>query len=173
MNIFVTDPSPEISAQNLDDKRVNKMILESVQMLATAIHSLDIPEDQKNAYLPTTRAGTPYKPTHKNHPCSVWVRSHWLNYRWLTRHYIALCAEYHIATGKDHYLFRFVQRLTTATIFFKAGDASAIDFVNCSLFKTEDEKIIFSYQKTMIHKWANDKRKPTWNNRKQPEWRLL
>lgn len=33
MNIFVTDNSPKISAQALDDKRVVKMILETAQLL--------------------------------------------------------------------------------------------------------------------------------------------
>ena len=34
MNIFVTDPSPTVSAQVLPDKHVVKMPLESCQMLA-------------------------------------------------------------------------------------------------------------------------------------------
>lgn len=40
MNIFATDPCPIKSAQFLDDKRVIKMILESAQMLCTALHQL-------------------------------------------------------------------------------------------------------------------------------------
>ena len=34
MNIFVTDPSPTVSAQSLPDKHIVKMPLESCQMLA-------------------------------------------------------------------------------------------------------------------------------------------
>ena len=34
MNIFVTDPSPTVSAQVLPDKHIVKMPLESCQMLA-------------------------------------------------------------------------------------------------------------------------------------------
>jgi len=64
MNLFV--PSPEIrpSVEALDDKRVVKMVLETAQLLSTAIRILD-PETT----LPI------YKMTHKNHPVSVWVRS--------------------------------------------------------------------------------------------------
>jgi hypothetical protein len=33
MNLFLPDPSINISVQSLDDKRVNKMILETAQLL--------------------------------------------------------------------------------------------------------------------------------------------
>ena len=36
MNIFVTDKDPVVAAQNLCDKHINKMIVESAQMLANA-----------------------------------------------------------------------------------------------------------------------------------------
>lgn len=37
MNIFVTSNYPKISAQALDNKRVVKMVLETAQLLSTAI----------------------------------------------------------------------------------------------------------------------------------------
>jgi len=39
MNIFISDLSPIVSAQNLDNKRVVKMVLETAQLLSTAIES--------------------------------------------------------------------------------------------------------------------------------------
>ena len=39
MNIFFLDKSPDLSAQYLCDKHVPKMLLESAQMLSTALHS--------------------------------------------------------------------------------------------------------------------------------------
>lgn len=62
MNIFVTDISPIVSAQALDDKRVVKMILESAQLLSSAIfiNSQSIYNDI-------------YKPTHLKHPCTIWT----------------------------------------------------------------------------------------------------
>ena len=72
MNIFVTDPCPKISAQNLDNKRVVKMLLESAQLLSTAI---------------TLNGGKGiYKPTHIHHPCTKWVAHSYQNWLWLFRH---------------------------------------------------------------------------------------
>lgn len=61
MNIFVLDADPKIAAQFHCDKHVVKMILESAQILCTVIN-------QKAGY-----QATPYKTTHKNHPCVVWA----------------------------------------------------------------------------------------------------
>jgi hypothetical protein len=35
----------------------------------------------------------PYKKTHENHPCNIWIRSSPANYRWLCRLAAALCDE--------------------------------------------------------------------------------
>lgn len=56
MNIFVTDLDPIVAAQNLADVHVNKMLLESTQLISNVIHIQGL--------------GTPpYKPTHLKHPC--------------------------------------------------------------------------------------------------------
>jgi len=73
MNIFASHPSPLHSALVLDDKRVVKMVLESAQMLSTAI-------SQRGCC-------APYRENHVNHPCSVWVRSTQGNYFWLLQHW--------------------------------------------------------------------------------------
>lgn len=60
-DIFVTDHCPRISAQALDNKRVVKMILETAQLLSTAI------------FINTNMAyDNIYKPTHLKHPCTIW-----------------------------------------------------------------------------------------------------
>ena len=76
MNIFVVDKDPEIAAQMLCDKHVIKMILESAQMLSGA------------------HENGPYKRTHYNHPCSIWVRESRDNYEWLIKHAYALVFEH-------------------------------------------------------------------------------
>jgi|TARA_R110002073_G_C9058893_1_gene544685 hypothetical protein len=82
MNIFMTDPDPYISAINLCDKHIPKMVLESAQMLSTAQRVLGN-EDSRL-----------YKIAHKNHPCSIWVRSSASNYLWLYEHFHSLADEY-------------------------------------------------------------------------------
>lgn len=89
MNIFATDKSPVVSAQNLPDILVNKMTLESAQLLSTAHIVID-------------GTDTTYKKTHENHPSAVWARSCAANYEWLYSHFNALCDEYSHRTGKVH-----------------------------------------------------------------------
>lgn len=94
MNIFAVHSNPIISAQQLPDKLMSKMILESAQMLSTAHRILD-GDDNANAL-------GMYKCTHTYHPCSVWVRECEANYTWLWIHFDALCQEYSRRYGRTH-----------------------------------------------------------------------
>ena len=75
MNIFAFDRCPMQSASWLDDIRKNKMILESAQMLSTAVRMLD----------PDTNLSV-YKLAYINHPCSKWARASRDNFKWLLSH---------------------------------------------------------------------------------------
>ena len=71
MNIFVTDPCPIKSAQNLPDKHVVKMPLETCQMLSI-IYS---PWYYGCGVLHRAN-GEPYKTERgafRNHPCTIWA----------------------------------------------------------------------------------------------------
>jgi len=92
MNIFILDKDPILAAQMQCDKHVVKMILESAQLLSTAHHVLDGNSAREGIY----------KPTHVNHPCSIWVRESVHNYEWLWKHLSALCNEYFYRYGKQH-----------------------------------------------------------------------
>jgi hypothetical protein len=118
MNIFVTDECPIKSAQNLDDKRVIKMILESAQMLSVAMHVWCAPNP-------------PYKMTHKNHPCTVWARTTQANYQWLLDHFKALLSEYTSRYGKKHKCQQYVNTFQDAIIYIPAGERTP--FANCTL----------------------------------------
>ena len=88
MNIFVLDRDPIRCAVMHCDKHVIKMILESAQMLCAAHH--------------VTGSTAPYKLAHKNHPCTIWVRSSLSNYRWLITMSLELCIEYTRRYGRRH-----------------------------------------------------------------------
>lgn len=90
MNIFWLDNDPVIAASYHCDKHVVKMILESAQMLSVAQRILGNADERL------------YKLTHKNHPCSIWVRTSVENYAWLYEHFAALSAEYTFRYGKVH-----------------------------------------------------------------------
>ena len=105
MNIFVTDPSPIVSAQVLPDKHIVKMPLECCQMLAI-VASKEWGHDF--GHLPRAD-GKHYKTkkgAFRNHPCTIWANEYVLNWRWLIRHGLALCEEYSHRYGKIHTCLR-------------------------------------------------------------------
>ena len=108
MNIFVTDPSPTVSAQCLPDKHVVKMPLETCQMLSI------VASDKWGHGFGTLPKldGTPYKTekgAFRNHPCTVWAQS---NYTWLIMHGLALCKEYTYRYGKKHSCYSTIAHCT-------------------------------------------------------------
>ncbi|MES2141432.1 MAG: hypothetical protein V4471_00880 [Pseudomonadota bacterium] len=80
MNIFYLDDNLSECAQYHCDSHVVKMILESTQILCTVLHESGIT--------------TPYRPTHKKHPCVIWAGKSLDNWVWLRSFAIALNKEY-------------------------------------------------------------------------------
>ena len=88
MNIFLLDKNPSKCAAYHCDKHVVKMILESAQMLCTAHWQ--------------TGSEAPYKPTHVNHPCNLWLLQSLDNYNFLCNLGYELCKEYTRRYGRVH-----------------------------------------------------------------------
>lgn len=88
MNIFVLDLDPRLSANYHVNRHSTKMCVEYAQLLC-GVHWVNGGE-------------APYKLSHKNHPCSVWVRECIENYVWLCDLGIELCKEYTYRYGKRH-----------------------------------------------------------------------
>jgi hypothetical protein len=91
MNIFFLDWDVNKCAKDHCDKHVVKMVLETAQLLCSAHHMTH----QVNTQVP-------YKLSHKNHPCSIWVRESLSNYLYLCELGLALCKEYTNRYGKRH-----------------------------------------------------------------------
>ena len=99
MNIFVLDERPLVAAQYLDDVRVPKMIVESAQMLASALRRHGATDEE----MPIAKtSGKPYLGGYKNHPCTIWAGNTSSNFAWLALHGLGLCAEYTKRFGKVH-----------------------------------------------------------------------
>jgi hypothetical protein len=95
MNIFAIEGSEDWvdwreSARSQDNLRVNKMILESCQMLCTALNIL---ADKQIA---------PYKSTHANHPSTRWARESAANWIALAEHCEELLLEFERRMKKRH-----------------------------------------------------------------------
>ena len=88
MNIFFLDNDVRKCAQYHNDKHVVKMILETAQLLCGAHWVVG--------------GDAPYKLSHKNHPCSIWVRESLSNYLLLCELGLELCNEYTYRYGKRH-----------------------------------------------------------------------
>jgi hypothetical protein len=90
MNIFVLDHDITRCAQFHCDRHVTKMILESVQMLCTALNGKGFT--------------TPYRSTHSRHPCVLWVGESYDNFEWLSNLAFALNEEYRFRyqRNRDH-----------------------------------------------------------------------
>lgn len=86
MNIFVLDKDPWKIPAHYCDLHVNKMLLETAQLLCSVF-----PEGE-----------APYKRTHYNHPCAVWARESIRNYKWLRQLGKALAYEFFLRTRKIH-----------------------------------------------------------------------
>ncbi len=87
MNIFVLDHDINRCARYHCDRHVNKMILESVQILCTALN--------KKGF------DTPYRSTHAKHPCVLWAEQSYDNFLWLARLAKALNREYRYRYRRD------------------------------------------------------------------------
>lgn len=88
MNIFYLDDDMETCAQYHCDKHIGKMLMETVQILSTALHIHGI--------------DGPYRPTHKNHPCVKWAAYSTGNFKLLTLLGTKLANEYKHRYPKGH-----------------------------------------------------------------------
>jgi len=98
MNIFFLHRKPRKCARYHCNKHVVKMIVESCQLLYTCHWSQKEPPT-----LIHTAPNGGYKPSHRKHPCNLWLNESIENYRWLVRLTEELVEEYHHRYGdKEH-----------------------------------------------------------------------
>ena len=77
MNIFHLDDSAITSARMLCDKHVPKMLLETCQMLSTAVRN-QIPQ--------VIKGDAVYKSAYPKHPMTIWVGDSYKNFLWTLEH---------------------------------------------------------------------------------------
>lgn len=168
MNIFVTDPCPRKSAIVLPDKHINKMGLESCQMLSIIASKWY----HKYGTIPK-KDGTPYKTDRgafRHHPCTIWAAKTIDNAEWLIQHGLALCDEFKYRFHKKHSCLK---ALKVAQEIFPKGDITKVT----PFVRAMDEHLKFNknidtftaYKRFILSKgWVvNDyqnapERKPDW-----------
>lgn len=150
MNIFVLDSCPIKAAQCQIDKHIVKMPLETAQLLCSVF-------DEGKA---------PYKRTHYNHPCAIWVRESLGNFQWLVKHGYALCDEYEARYSKVHKCKEVISWCETnikPEMFTKTEQTS---HPKCIPDDCKVEDVVQSYQNYYI---AHKKDIAKWK-RNQPSW---
>lgn len=154
MNIFVLDRDPRLAARMLCDRHLGKLLIESAQLLSTAHHMLD-----KRAPV------NAYKPTHVNHPCSIWTRSASLNYRWLWNHADEIGIEYRRRYGRFHKSHFVVHNLRLEPRNIAHGET---DFAQAmpNIYKRLDPvlayRLYYVFEKQGFAKWKYPGVEPAW-----------
>ena len=94
MQVFVLSTNATLAACMHCDAHVVKMIVETAQILYTYLVTSNVPLSSGPL--------VPYKPTHRNHPCVLWLHGGRSHFAWLLELGLALCACYTRLYGKIH-----------------------------------------------------------------------
>ena len=175
MNIFRVHDDAVISAQSLVDSHVNKMILESAQLLSTAHRVLDGTQTVivrngrkvKAWVLPDARQNILYSATHSNHPSAKWIRESDANYTWLALHYVALGEEYTYRYGKIH------KSMSLLPVLQNCPNNIAKTSILTNMIPAMDPKYVVS--QNVVENYRNYYRTGKthlfrWTKRNPPEW---
>lgn len=170
MNIFFTSASTYSCAEALDDKRLNKMVLETAQLLATAIHHYI---EQGDDRLTDDEHAVLYRKTHYNHPSSKFARHSHFTFDWLYTHFTALAQEYTHRTGKSHLAYT---KMSPLANYYQITPVSSIVEPQVQPFLACDADLkklaaFTAYRKHMLRKWLSDTT-PTWTKRQPPDWAI-
>lgn len=159
MNIFHLARCIKLSAQSHIDVHCNKMILESCQMLCTAIN--------------LSGTVSPYRTTHKNHPMSVWVRSSIHNYNYTIEYARRLCEEFRFRRGKTHKSESVLEFCNKYKPYFNSVELTTPPLCMPDEFHSEDYIQSYrSYYNKDKRYDKNGKFMYVWTRRKPPEWAI-
>lgn len=167
MNLFVTSPNHYECAIALDDKRLNKMCVETAQILSTALWHRGIIDVNL------------YKPVMIHHPIVLWAKEKDENLWFTYLNFCSLFTEYFHRFNKKHATskncFLFYQLVYKSLE--KEDLVKHLDFCNCArntslnLDFTNVSDVFQAYRMYLNARWKTDKREPKWTNRTPPAWK--
>ena len=161
MNIFYVDHNPIKAAQQLPDKHVTKMPVETVQMLVSALIRYGVDHDVR------TKAGTVHRGGYHNHPCTVWCGDTRNNFAWLLAHGYGLCDEYQLRYGREHACKAQLDQVARYVSLIPAGEFTPPALAMPDELKVSDS--VESYHNCIRNKVALKPLSFVWN--KYPEHR--
>lgn len=162
MNIFVLDKDPQVSAEMMCDKHIPKMIVESYQMMGSAVrrHGAD------DSVMPLTQAGKPLKGGYKNHPCTRWSGESLQNYDWLSFHAMSLCYEFSMRFRKQHFCFEGLCKLDKLKSYLPNTGLTPFALAMPDEFKSDNPVNSYReyYRTKHFAKWEKGREAPYWWN---------
>lgn len=162
MNIFVLDQDPKLAAQAMCDKHIPKMVVESLQMMGSALRRHGATDDQ----MPLSEAGKPIKGGYKNHPCTRWVGDSRVNFLWLAEHGLELCSEYTLRYGKIHKCQHKIEHMIEMCGMVPAGTlttfAQAMPDEYRSIDTVHAYRTYYNNDKAYFAKWEKGRQAPSW-----------
>jgi len=162
MQIFILDKNIKKCARMHDDKRLNKAILESSQMLANAFSLKDL----KSA--PKTIKGTFRKHSFLHHPCSKWVLESRKNFEWLLYLELELLEEYRFRFEKRHFIGDFILWITFNLDKIDLPNKKLTPFAQAMPEKYKNKNPILAYHNYYLEEKLNKNNK--WTSRSIPKW---
>ena len=156
MQLFVTHPDPVLAARDLDDARVVKIILEVAQILCSVLY----------------HQGTvaPYKPTHMQHPITLWAAADTNNAAWTRDYGLELCRMYECWRGRSHASKSVIEVVGS---FFPENGYAPASFQNSARGHGLDFThlpVLEAYRTYLNARWLTGKKAPRWTGRHHPEW---
>ena len=134
------------------DQHVVKMTLETAQLLCSVFESGE----------------APYKRTHFNHPCSLWVREARDNFLWLCDHGEALATEYTHRYDKQHASEKVIIwcRKNIKKISFPQKKRTAFAVAMADEFKkgtvVGSYRTFYRESKSSFARWDRSRKAPQW-----------
>ena len=172
MNIFATDKSPIKAARNLCDKHINKMIVESAQMLANAFTIERLAEND----VPRNQKGEPRTHGYSKHPCTLWTYKTKGNMKWLCAHALEMGKErnYRWEGRPNHFSLYFIAWCSENIDDSIAPNGNRTDFAiaiseNMTCRQVEGFDNLSSVEKYREY-YKHDKPFVKWTKRQKPSW---
>ena len=162
MNIFFLDKTPEKSAQYLCDKHIPKMLLESAQMLSTAVRKYE--EDTE-----TTPLAEPiYKSAYPNHPMTIWVSETLGNFTWALDNAIWINNEYKLRFNKIQKSYKVLKNIIDFELNAHIPEGDFTEPPQCMPDEYRDKDYVTAYRryyntdKKYFAKWEKGRQQPEW-----------
>ncbi len=146
MNIFVTHKNPKDCALFLDNVRLNKMIIETGQIISTVLRTQ---YHDNNPIL--------YKKAFIYHPCVKWVQEKPEHLVWLIHLFFEYTHEYTRRFRKIHKTQRTLGSYFKSVLKYFPAFTTRIHFYNGSLYK--NIPLFKAYRLTLYKKWEQDRLK--------------